>query len=115
MSKTKKQEHIPKHGMIRCKGHAPKHLPSEGKKERAGWWMLFSAVVYIAAFLLCRYILPMYIFLPVGIALLIFSLMKVTKKGTFPGIASLVISALGILCNLLYLWYICVMIVAYYI
>lgn len=112
MGRNKKREYIPRHGVIRSKRHVPRHLPLGEKRERAGWWLFFAALVSVVLSAAVFFVDLPFSFLwgslgmlGVSTALMIVSLLKATKKAAFPAVFSLVVFVLLTLFQMFLLWF----------
>ena len=92
----KKKAYMPKHCVIKCKGHSPKHLSSAKKDVSICGVFAFSASVIFAA-LLClsgKYVPFLLIF---GAGAFVAAILAVTQKKTFLSTVAVVLSSAAML------------------
>jgi len=87
----KKQEHTPRHGFNKSKGHAPKHLSAESRKGDHGFGVFVACLVLA---LLMGWFSDFALFLfPAVCAVFICAVLCVTKRKNFLSVASVVLSS----------------------
>ena len=89
------QTHMPKHGVYKCKGHAPKHLFSECRKSEFGFWgFVVSLVLALAMGWFSAYALFL---LPAVSFVFVWSVLSITRTRNFFTVAAVVVAVIELI------------------